>query len=163
MVDFNVIKWVVKQPKEILIGLIIFASSYLGFFKINDGPISTGEHILWIVLFLSVSLLLGFLLSFLARQAYSTIRNRRANPYSGRPPRKADNILKLFVETQHGVLAKIAIVDMTNFNPNTVQYLMDQLEGRGFVESYIALDPDDNRYVLTEKGRTYMAKRRKLK
>lgn len=88
---------------------------------------------------------------------------QKPNPYSGTPPKKANKILKLFAGTEHGVLSKLNIVDMTNFNPITVQALMDELEGREFVELYIASHPDDNRYVLTEKGRRYMIKKGLLK
>jgi len=71
----NFIKWIARQPKDILVGLVIFASFYLIFLNQYNSPISTGEHFLWFLLFLSSSLLIGFLVSFLCRQSYSAIRS----------------------------------------------------------------------------------------
>lgn len=73
--NFNFIKWIVSQPKDILVGIVIFALSYLVFLNQHNNPISTGEHFLWFLLFLSSSLLIGFLVSFLCKQSYSTIKS----------------------------------------------------------------------------------------
>ena len=73
--NFNVIKWVVKQPKDILVGIVIFTSSYLFFLSQYKNPISIGEHFLWFLLFFTSSLLVGFFVSFLCKQAYVAIRS----------------------------------------------------------------------------------------
>lgn len=69
MKDFNIIKWAVKQPKDILLGILIFASSYLVFLKHYNHTISLGKHFLWFLLFLAGSLLAGFFISFLCRES----------------------------------------------------------------------------------------------
>lgn len=73
--NFNFIKWIARQPKDILMGIVIFASSYLVFLSQYNNPISMGEHFLWFLLFLSSSLLVGFLVSFLCMRSYSAIRS----------------------------------------------------------------------------------------
>ena len=77
MKDLNIIPWAVKQPKDILVGIVIFASSYLVFISVFPGEFSIGEHFLWFLLFLSSSLLLGYFLSFLCRESYMRIKSNR--------------------------------------------------------------------------------------
>ena len=75
MIDFKIIKWAVKQPKDILLGILIFASSYLVFLKVHTFPLSVGEHILWFLIFLAASLLLGFFVSFLCKESAKKIKS----------------------------------------------------------------------------------------
>lgn len=75
MKDLDVIKWVVRQPKDILVGILIFSSSYLYFLSHYKKPISYGQHILWALLFISGSLLAGFFISFLCKASLKRIKS----------------------------------------------------------------------------------------
>lgn len=75
MIDFNIIRWAVKQPKDSLLGILIFASSYLVFLKVHTSPLTVGEHMLWFLMFLAGSLFLGFFTSFLCRESVKKIKS----------------------------------------------------------------------------------------
>ncbi|MBL0716555.1 MAG: hypothetical protein JJV89_00760 [Desulfosarcina sp.] len=75
MTNLKIIDWVVKQKKDILLGIVIFASSYLYFLKNYNKSIPVQEHFLWLLLFLSSSILIGFFILTLCRRILKKIRS----------------------------------------------------------------------------------------
>ena len=167
MANFNIIKWVVKQPKEILVGIVIFASSYLGFLKVHDSSFSAGGHILWTLLFLSISLFLGFLVSFLSRKSYlkiRSIRNERLLKKSN-----ATNLLKqIEIEGndiqndplfQSGLAGSIDIEKLssdTKIQENFARYLIQQ-----FIRAnWLKYDIEGNIYGVSDYGYEVMHRKK---
>ena len=166
MIDFNVIKWAIKQPKEILVGIVIFAASYLTFLKRYNSPISIGEHFLCFLLFLSASLLVGFFVSFLSRGSYrklKSIKNERLL--------KNIDAAKIFKQIElegnmleNNPLFNSGLVGCINISKLALELNIKESQVKNFVQQFkkfnwLKYDIDGNIYGLSDFGRETMFKR----
>jgi ABC-type multidrug transport system fused ATPase/permease subunit len=161
----NVIKWVIEQPKKNLLGLLFFSVSYLIFISYNKQPISIFQHILWILIFLSTSLLFSYLLSYLAQKSVKLIKQYIQDKILLKSEGlistlKSIKELEIFYQEASEELgtpipfSPVAISKHSNFSLDKIKYHCDVLDEKG----YIYIDIDGKIAGLSPLGRKFIIK-----
>ena len=156
MKDFNIIKWAARQPKDVLMGIFIFAATYLVFLNFHNLNISPGEHIIWLLLFLTGSLLIGFFISFLFKGLIKKIHDFKKSYVT----HMGAKILRLFPKTSHHAIREQIMVEHLKANRHSLEYHIEKLIASGHLETDDdGFGPFGANYWLTHKGRKFLVRR----
>ena len=167
MSNFKILEWAVKQKKDILLGIVIFTSSYLYFLKNYNKPISVQEHFLWFLLFLSSSILVGFFVSILYRGASKKI-NSALNERLLNSMDASNLFIKIELEGnkiensglyQAGLAGSIDICEIAN------ELNINESLARNYAQQFkrfnwLKYDLEGNIYGLSDYGRNVMLKKK---